>query len=152
MKKGIWITSITLLLTSVLLLVLANQVSGFAQWYSVVVYDALVGILARIFGIVPYSVVELLLYLLILSCIFFIGRFFVLMIKNWTHKKSNKKWCLQHLSGFVLLVSALFFGYVVNCGVNYHRDSFSKSSGIELEPYTMGELIQICEMGNKNAK
>ena len=137
--------SIMLLLFSALLFVLANYVTGFAQWYSVVVYDVLVSVLAPIFGIVPFSVVELLLYLLILSCIFLIGRFLILFIRNWIRKKSNKRMVLNYISGFFLLVSVLFFGYMVNCGINYHRDSFSKSSGIELEPYTMEELVQICK-------
>ncbi len=144
-KIRIWTGSILLILAAALLWA-ANKVEGFAQWYSVVIYDTLVNIIARIFGIFPFSVVELLLYALVVSCIFLTGRFLVKCVKNIIKKKSNKKMLVNYATGFYVLASALFFVYVANCGVNYHRDSFAKSSGIELEPYTIEELVEICEL------
>ena len=139
-----------LLIVSAALLWLANNVAGFAQWYSIVIYDTLVSILASIFGIFPFSVVEILLYLLIIVCIILIGRFAVRLVKNVIHKKSSKRMIANYVTGFFVLASSLFFVYVVNCGVNYHRDSFAKSSGIELEPYTIEELVEICQIMTEN--
>ena len=34
--------------------------------------------------------------------------------------------------------------YVVNCGINYHRTSFSESSGIKAEEYSVSELKEVC--------
>lgn len=140
------IAGVVLLVVSILLLALANKVDGFAQWYSVVIYDALVSVIARIFGIFPFSVVEILLYCVITACIILIGRFIVKFIRNIINKKSNRKMIANYASGFFVAASALFLVYVTNCGVNYHRDSFSESSGIELEPYTIEELVEICQI------
>lgn len=144
-KIGLLIGCI-LLVMSAFLLLLASNVPGFAQWYSVTIYRVLVNVIARIFGIVPFSVVELLLYVLIVLVVFLIGRFSVEFVKNMINKKSNKRLLADYVVGCFVLVSVLFLVYVANCGVNYHRDSFAKRSGIELEPYTIEELVEVCEM------
>ena len=106
-KIGI-VTGSILFILAVILLWAANHVGGFAQWYSVVIYDAFVSIFARIYGIFPFSVVEILLYLLIISCIFLIGRFVVQFVKNVIHKKSNKRMLGNYATFFFVLISALF--------------------------------------------
>ncbi len=140
-----WIIGLILLVFSVLLLALANNVEGFAQWYSVVIYSTCVSVIARIWGIFPFSVVEILLYFLVASILILIGRFVIKFTMNIRNKKSNGSMMLNYISRCFLLVSTLFFVYVVNCGVNYHRDSFAESSGIEVEPYTLEELVEICQ-------
>ena len=47
--------------------------------------------------------------------------------------------------GVFLLAASLFFLYVLNCGVNYHRESFSESSGIQVKDYTAGDLKEVCQ-------
>ena len=34
---------------------------------------------------------------------------------------------------------------VLNCGVNYQRESFSESSGLQVENYTAGDLKEVCQ-------
>ncbi len=52
---------------SVLLLALANYIPGFAQWYTVHLYDMAVNTMGRIFGLMPFSAVEILLYAAVVS-------------------------------------------------------------------------------------
>ena len=47
-------------------------------------------------------------------------------------------------SGFLLAAGVLYFLYVLNCGINYYRTSFSESSGITMETYSVEELTLVC--------
>ena len=48
-------------------------------------------------------------------------------------------------SGLLLAAGILYFLYVACCGINYYRTSFSESSGIVAEEYTVGELTEVCQ-------
>lgn len=115
----------------------ASRLSGgFAQWYSTHIYPLWVGSVGRLMGYFPFSVSEMLLYLLILGVVV------------WTAGRISKKIARRGLySGFMnlfLLASVLCFLYVVNCGINYHRESFSDSSGIQIAEYSAEELEEVC--------
>ena len=62
--KGMWpvIVCAGLLLAAVLLLWAARAVPGFAEWYSKSIYPVLVTCIGGVFGLIPVSVVEWLLY------------------------------------------------------------------------------------------
>ena len=127
------ICSIACLAVSAGLILLAKSVSGFAEWYSASVYDAIVGIVGRITGIVPFSVVEILLYIFIVRIIY---RIISLLLKKYT--------AAEFLSSIVLISSVLFSLYVVNCGIHYHRVSFAESSDLILREYTVDQLETVC--------
>lgn len=127
------ICSIACLAVSAGLILLAKSISGFAEWYSASVYDAIVGIVGRITGIVPFSVVEILLYIFIVPIIY---RIISLLLKKHTSA--------EFLSSIVLISSVLFSLYVVNCGINYHRVSFAESSDLILKEYTVDQLETVC--------
>lgn len=119
-----------LLAAAVVLQVLARNVRGFGQWYSVTVYRFLTGTLGRLTGIVPFSVSELGLYVLVICCICY-G---IYRIRRPA----------RLLSGTFLLVSALFFVYTVNCGINYYRQPFSASLDFKVQPSSVEELKKLC--------
>ena len=96
------ICSIACLAVSAGLILLTKSVSGFAEWYSASVYDSIVWIVGRITGIVPFSVVEILLYILIVYVIY---RIMSLLLKKHTST--------EFLAAVVLILSALFSLYVV---------------------------------------
>ena len=34
--------------------------------------------------------------------------------------------------------------YMINCGINYHRNSFAESIGLKADAYTVDELKGVC--------
>lgn len=121
------IAGCVLLAAGFVLLSISRISHGFADWYSEHIYALLVGSLGRIAGIVPFSVAEMLLYVLIISVIIGV----VARRKQW-------------LWGFFLLACLLFFLYAANCGINYNRESFSEMADIPLEEYSAEELEAVC--------
>ncbi len=112
----------------------------FAQWYSTHIYPVWVNVTGRIMGIFAFSVSEVLLYAVLFAAAASLIRFLIKAVRKRAAKRDFLAW------GCTLYVFAglLFFLYALNCGVNYHRESFSESSGIEMESYTAEELKEVC--------
>ena len=128
--KKIFAAGVIMSILSVLLSLCARKVTGFAQAYSVTIYPVLKGIFARIFGIFPFSVSEVGLYLLLLLCIFSVVKWF--------------KTPLYLLNGAFFTASLLFFLFTINCGINYYRNSFSYEAGFVIRTHSTDELYALC--------
>ena len=139
-KRNLIISGIALLLGGILT-GLANGVSGFAQWYSTNVYPVLVTTVGRFFGWFPFSVSEILLYVLIL----FVFGSLIFAIVKMIFQEEKLLHFLKWLTSTLLIASILFFLFVVNCGINYHRDSFAQVSGLEVREYSVEELLQVSQ-------
>ena len=112
---------------------LARLNVGFGQWYSTHIYPVLVNVLGRITGMLPWSVAEILLYILLLLVL-------VTGFRLVIRKGKGKRW-LVHI---LLAGSVFFFLYMAGCGVNYYRESFAESTGIRRDRYTVEELQEVC--------
>lgn len=121
-----------LLFAALLLQVCARELRGFATWYAHGVYPILVGMIGRIMNVFPFSVVEIMLYLLIVGGVVYAVRF----VRD----------PLRLLSRTVFLCGILFFLYTVNCGINYSAMAFSEYVGLEPGQYTAEELTELCEL------
>ena len=132
------IASAVLLAAALVLSITARMVPGFAQWYSTHLYPVWVGSLGRLTGYLPFSAAEILLYLLLAA----IALRAVRSVADIRKKQAGYKGAGWDL---LLLAAALCFLYVVNCGINYQRNSFSESSGIQAEEYTVEELKEVCQ-------
>lgn len=117
--------SAALVAASLVLGMLSRLADGFAQWYSTHLYPLWVGVIGRLAGYVPFSVSELLLFLLTAVVV-------VSVIRG------------VRPESIFLTVAVLLFLYVANCGVNYQRESFSEASGIRAEEYSARELEEVC--------
>lgn len=122
------------------MMVCARQVPGFAEWYAVHIYKKLTSSFGRVMGIVPFSVVEIGLYILLI----WIPVSGVWMIKKGGHAEHRGFPALRWASGLFLTASVLLFLYTINCGINYRRESFSEKSGFLAEQYTAEELKEVC--------
>ncbi len=121
-----------------LLAIAANQLaihsSAFADAYSHYVYRVLSLGIGSVMGLLPFSVVELLLYATILFVLFD-------FVKQLCH-------FLGHL---FLILSTLLVLYVFLCGINYHRTSFSQEAGLSITidehgtVYDEADLIALCD-------
>ncbi len=145
-KKKAGTTEKRLLLACVLftaagvLMVCARQIPGFAEWYSVHIYKKLTGLIGRATGLVPFSIVEFGLYLL-LAVIPISGLW---MLVKAVRSENGGMRALKWASGLFLTASVLMFLYTVNCGINYQRESFSQKAGILADQYTAEELKEVC--------
>ena len=101
-------------------LFVSRRLEGTAQWYSVHIYPVIVSLIGRMAGYVPVSVSELGLYALILIITVLLIHLIAGLIKG----KKGKKEILHFLAGLFFTVSLLFLIYTLNCGINYHRESF----------------------------
>lgn len=130
---------------------LLARVSGtFAHWYSTHIYRIWVNTTGRIMGVFPFSVSEILLYLLLLWILVSMCRLMAGVIRKKKGRRQVVEWCMKLL----FIAGALFFLYVVNCGINYQRESFAESAGIRGEEYSVEELTEVCSWltGEVNAR
>ncbi len=123
-----------LLGVSLLLNLAARLWTGFAEWYAVRVYPLFVGTLGRICSVIPFSVIEVLLYLC--GALLLIGAAAIGL------KKLRPGQALRILFQGLLLV---FFVFTLNCGINYQRIPFSERAGFVVQESTEEELIALCE-------
>lgn len=143
MKNNIKLSiGIALWAVALLLSLAARMLQDFAQWYSVRIYPIWVGSIGRLAGYLPFSVSELLLCLLVLGipvCVYrTVTRAVRIGNRDWG------KWAYAWFLNLFLLTAILCFLYVVNCGINYHRTSFSDCTGIRTEEYSAEELKEVC--------
>lgn len=144
-----WIGTVILLLLSWLGLLLSRCMPGFANLWSRCVYRPLSQLAAFLWGWIPFSFTELLVYGVLL---YTIGTLFWALlgtIRECSCRKEDKgrsvlRPILRWLRRTVFTASLAFFLYVVFCGINYQRDSFSAENGIVLREYSTAELTDLC--------
>jgi len=124
---------------SVLLLLLSKGFPGFAQWYSVHIYPIWVGSVGRAAGVFPCSLSEVFLYVLAGYIVAVAAMGIRCVVRREPGKGAGGR-----LFSVILLAGVLFFLYTLNCGINYHRTSFSESSGILVRQYSKEELREVC--------
>ncbi|WP_286151665.1 DUF3810 domain-containing protein [Sporofaciens musculi] len=128
--------SVVLWSIALVLSIAARFLNGFAQWYSTHIYPLWVGSVGRMMGYIPFSMSEMLLYLLLIGT--------VVWIVGGVIGKIAGGGLYSRFMNLFLLAGGLCFLYVVNCGINYHRQSFSDSSGIQIAEYSSEELEDVC--------
>lgn len=133
-------TGCILLAAGFLLTVAARLCEGFAEWYSVTVYPVWVNVLGRGMNVVPFSVAEILLYVTVIL----VSGSGIRLLWRIYRRRAGKAQAERWGCNLLLLAGILYFLYVVNCGINYHRTSFAEKSGIRTDTYTVLELQQTC--------
>ena len=168
-KKGTWRSYLFVLLLDLLALVanqLAARSSSFADAYSHYVYRVLSLGIGSVMGLLPFSVVELLLYATILFVLFdFVKQLRRALRVGATCAHSERvsqdaqthllaavaRPLLRFLGHLFLILSTLLVLYVFLCGINYHRTSFSEEAGLSVTldehgtVYDEADLIALCD-------
>lgn len=142
MKKILKIVMLCLIPAGILLLILAQSVPGFAEGYALTVYPVWSKGINWITSLLPFSLIEILLYLAIALALFFLIRFVVRLIRG---RERRGRVLGSFLVNLGCLAGVLLFFFAVGCGVNYHRDTFAQASGLPVEPSSEEELISLCE-------
>lgn len=169
LKKGTWRSYLFVLLLDLLALA-ANQLavrsSAFANTYSHYVYRVLSLGIGSVTGLLPFSVVELLLYATILFVLFDFVKQLCRAVRvgvacvhsvrvsqdAQTHLLAAvARPLLRFLGHLFLILSTLLVLYVFLCGINYHRTSFSEEAGLSVTldehgtVYDEADLIALCD-------
>lgn len=144
-KRGarVWfVAALSLAGVSVLALVLARGSTGFSEWYSAHIYSAIVRVIGGGAGLLPFSLGEMLIYLLTLFVIVYI----FLCVRACIWNKSALRG-LAVLGGRTLVISlsAFLFLFTFNCGINYYRPPFSQLNTFSISPASKEELAALCE-------
>ncbi len=149
LKKATRRTYLLVLLLDLLALA-ANQLaihsSTFANAYSHYVYRMLSLGIGSVMGLLPFSVVELLLYATILFVLFDFAKQLRRAVRAAVARPLRR--FLGHL---FLILSTLLVLYVFLCGINYHRTSFSEEAGLSVTidahgtVYDEADLIALCD-------
>lgn len=139
--RKILLLSLMLFAGSILLSLAARKIPGFAEWYAVTVYPLFVNTIGRLCSPLPFSVVEIGLYLLLTAGLFFLFRGLFQIFRKQRKPGAFLLSCAEKL---LLLAGLLLFVYTLTCGINYHRTPFSTAAGFEIQKSSRDELIGLC--------
>ena len=129
---------------------LCKRFPGFSEKvFSQGIYHMLASIYGGITSLLPFSLAEVIVVLLPFLCLFFLLRFLIRLIKGKGSRAQITGYFFLNLS---CILSMLFFMYVMLCGVNYHRYSFARHSGLMVCDSSIEELYQLCEDLSEQAK
>lgn len=123
-------------------IIAARCVDGFADFYGFTIYPAVVNIFARISGIFPFSVAEIMVIAGVLLALFAIIYFIVGMIKR---KGRRLNFLLSSFSSVLLVGGILMFEYAYGMGINYSRAPFSQIAGLQTGRYTKEQVREVLE-------
>ena len=130
-----------LLLAANAILFAAKKISGFAEWYAENIYTVWVNTTGRLFGIIPFSMSEMILYLLIGYLLIALGVFTISVIK----RKKKIRECYRGALLVVRIASILFLLFALNCGVNYRRITYAEKLGYRSNGSGLEELHNLSQ-------
>lgn len=149
--------AVLLLIISASMMALAAARPQFAEWYAENIYPVFVDTIGRLWGIFPFSVSELVLYILIAAFVLSLAVMVTKSVKSMKEKKKIRRQstdtafssgaaqaAASWLSSVLLAAGILAFLYTICCGINYHRRSFSEEEGIVTYRYTAQDLKEVC--------
>ena len=123
------------------LYIAAAKSRPFANWYAEHVYPVLVNTIGRGMSYAPVSVVEILLYLLILYILI------SLVIGAWRIMEHTRGFGESLLKGFLWLVrtaGVLAMIFMLFGGTNYSRETFAQAAGMDVQTPAREELVSFC--------
>ncbi|MEM1485926.1 DUF3810 domain-containing protein [Oscillospiraceae bacterium PP1C4] len=134
------------------LVLAARQSSALTErLYSSGLYRILAGVIGGITSLLPFSLVELVICLMIVAVIFLLIKGTVRMVKVVRHRAEPVKMNWKRLGELVLkLVCCIAFAFVILCGLNYYRPEFASFSGLTVRESSVNELVALCtELTNR---
>ncbi|WBW97061.1 DUF3810 domain-containing protein [Oceanirhabdus sp. W0125-5] len=99
-------------------------------------------ILSKITNIIPFSLYEVFILVIVLGTTVYIVYTVINMIRK---RKYRFKLLLSFILNVATVFSVLYFLFIVLWGLNYNRISFGETIGIEKREYTQSELVKLHE-------
>jgi hypothetical protein len=133
--------TLTLIPISVALILVARNSNYFAEEiYAKHIYKWISQPISTLFGLVPFSIAEIIIVTLPILCFGSILFFAVKMIRN---KENRKQTLLKGILNVMCLVSIVLFLYTILAGINYYRATFSTYSNLEIKESSEDELYAL---------
>ena len=109
--------------------------------YATKIYPVLSQTISSLTGWLPCSVAEICILALILTFVWLLIRL-VRGLRNRAVRNSDV--LVRFFSSVGAILSVLYFLFVLNCGLNYSRYSFTYYSGLTIRPSSSEELEALC--------
>lgn len=119
------------------MILLARQSNGFAEFYALHIYKWISQFVSLISGIVPLSLIELIIIILPILLIVLLVRFIIRIVSD---KDNRKEHILKCIINIFCTISVLLFSFTLLGGLNYHRYPFSYYSNLEVKESSVKEL------------
>ena len=143
MKKTIFMTA-ALCIAALALCAGGRLINGFADFYIGHANAFWVNTLGRLSSLFPFSLVEIMIYILIISVVCWLFGMMILICGK------RKDTCLQVLRRGIItilfLAALVFFLFESNEAIGFYRTPFSVHYGFGSGSYSTEELTDVCEM------
>ncbi len=116
----------------------ARYADGFADFYGFSVYPAVVNVFARISGLFPFSLAELMIVCGVLLALFAVGYFIVNMVRR---RGGRLRLLVSSAASVVFVGGILLFCFVYGMGINYSRRPFSEIAGLTTGRYSKEQVL-----------
>jgi hypothetical protein len=104
-------------------------------------YPLLSGAIGRLTGLLPFSLIEMLMYIAIVSAITFLA----VKIRGIVQARGKRRdRLLRLLATIAAILSVWYFLSTILCGLNYHRQTFTDYSGLFVRASSVEELAALC--------
>ncbi|MDL2233969.1 DUF3810 domain-containing protein, partial [Ruminococcaceae bacterium OttesenSCG-928-L11] len=111
------------------------------QVYSLRVYPVLSRSIGRLTGLLPFSLVEICIYLCIVAAVVYLAT----AIGGIARDKANRRdRVIRFVSTIACIGSLWYSASTLFCGFNYHRLSFTEYSGLYVRNSSVEELAALC--------
>lgn len=144
---GKWLVALMPALLATGLYFLSGSSRAFSDWYALSIYPLWVGSVGRFFGIFPFSVNEMAIYVLIALGIFWLVRDVIRLFR----KKMKSGWWKRWLWSLFLAGGILWLVFMLGCGINYNRTDFAEANALPANGGTAEELYYLCEILTEKA-
>jgi hypothetical protein len=96
----------------------------------------------RVFGLLPVSAAQFLIFLLPAGAIYYIALVLRRIITDPPNRKQNIK---RFAANAACTAGVVWFSFAMLCGINYARVSFAIPAGLEIRPSSAAELTALCD-------
>ncbi len=130
---------------SLLLIWLSRSTGWFGQWYATHLYPILPNTLGRLFSLLPVSIAELGVYLLLLL----IPGVLIFLTATGLRRKTRAglgRRISACLLALLCLTSGMFLLLTLSCSVNYGREPFASRAGLTMKASSHQELVRLCQL------
>ncbi|HHV11990.1 MAG TPA: DUF3810 domain-containing protein [Clostridiales bacterium] len=123
-----------------LTLVARNNLYFAENIYAKHIYKGISQPISTIFGLVPFSVAEVIIFVFPVACLIWVIAFIIRLVR---FREKRKQIFLKGLLNILCLVSVILFLYTMLAGINYYRATFSTYSNLEIRESPEDELYAL---------
>ncbi|MBR5367873.1 MAG: DUF3810 domain-containing protein [Lachnospiraceae bacterium] len=129
---------------AILLLVLARCVPGFAEYvWARGIYRCFRFVVASITGLLPFSLAEIIVILILPAFIFLLVRAVIRAVRAHKDRKALLT-LMRTLRNFLMAVGFIWLAFTVAAGVNYSREGIGTALGLEVGANNIEDLKGMC--------